>query len=97
MSTQTTGRGLRRPALVGFAVGFLMAFGATILALLFTLFERLENVLVPGAALLSPLSDEMADWHGLVNMVLAGLVNGVVYAVAFALVAAALSVIRPRP
>jgi hypothetical protein len=77
---QTTGRSIRRPALAGFAVGFVMAFVATVLALMSTLVERLEDVLVPGALLLSPLSDEMAGWNGLLNMVLAGVANGVVYA-----------------
>ncbi|MGF7473793.1 hypothetical protein WFJ45_23970, partial [Salmonella enterica subsp. enterica serovar Minnesota] len=44
------------------------------------LFETLHPWLVPGAALLAPLSDAMADWNGLLNMTLGGIANGVVYA-----------------
>ena len=88
MTTQTVGRSTRRPALLGFGVGFLMALVATMLALMFNLFERLLDILVPGALLLGPLRDAMADWNGLLNMVLVGLVNGMVYAAAFVLVAA---------
>ena len=40
--------------------------------------------------MLSPLTDRMADWNGLLNMVLAGTANGLVYAVVFVLVAALL-------
>ena len=85
---QTTGRSLHRIALVGFLVGFAMAFVVTVLALMSTLVERLEDVLVPGALLLSPLSDQMAGWNGLLNMVLAGLANGLVYAGVVVLAAA---------
>jgi hypothetical protein len=96
MSTQTVGRTTRRPALLGFVVGFAMAFVVTVLALMFTVFERLEDVLVPGAALLSPLSEAMSGWNGLLNMVLAGLANGVLYAVVFALVAAVVAGVAAR-
>lgn len=96
MSTQTVGRGIRRPAVIGFAVGFAMAFVATILALMFSAFETVTDVLVPGALLLQPLADSMAGWNGLLNLVLAGLVNGVVYAAVFALGAAALAGVRRR-
>ena len=85
-----------RPLVLGFVVGFAMAFLATVLALMFTLFERLEDVLVPGAALLRPLADAMADWNGLLNMLLVGLVNGVVYAAVLALGSAALAAVRDR-
>ena len=88
MTTRTVDRPIQRHALLGFVVGFAMAFVATVLALMFTLFEPLENVLVPGAVLLSPLSDEMSGWNGLLNMVLAGVANGVVYAAVFASVSA---------
>ena len=90
------GRELRRPALTGFVVGFVMAFVATVLALLLPLFETLHPWLVPGAALLSPFSDRMADWNGLLNMVLGGAANGLVYAVVFAAAAVALGAVR-RP
>lgn len=91
---QSTGPAIRRPALVGFVVGFVMAFVVTVLALMSTLFERLEDVLVPGALLLSPLSDEMAGWNGLLNMVLAGVANGLVYALVVVGVAAVLRLRR---
>jgi hypothetical protein len=96
MSTQTLGRSHRRPALTGFVVGFAMAFVATVLALMSTFFERVLDLLVPGAALLGPLWDAMADWNGLLNMVLVGLVNGLVYAVVVTLVAAGLAAVRNR-
>jgi len=47
-------------------------------------------VLVPASPLLRPLADRMADWNGLVNMVVAGVVNGAIYAGVFVLVAALL-------
>jgi tetrahydromethanopterin S-methyltransferase subunit F len=91
---QTTGPRTRRAALIGFAVGFVMAFVVTVLALMSTLFERLEDVLVPGALLLSPLSERMAGWNGLLNMVLAGVANGLLYALVVATVAAVLRHLR---
>ena len=81
---------LRRPAVLGFVIGFAMAFVAAVLALTMVVFENLLPWLVPGAALLAPLSDRMAGWNGLLNMVLAGAANGLVYAVLFVLVAALL-------
>ena len=89
-TTETTGRRHRRPALTGFLVGFAMAFVATFLALAFTFFERIHALLVPASVILRPLSDRMADWNGLLNMVLGGLVNGAVYAAVFTLVSAVL-------
>ena len=91
---QTTGPRTRRAALIGFIVGFVMAFVVTVLALMSTLFERLEDVLVPGALLLSPLSHRMAGWNGLLNMVLAGVANGLVYALVVGTVAAVLHLRR---
>jgi hypothetical protein len=91
MTTPAVGRG---PALVGFALGFVMTFVATVLALMLTVFESLERVLVPGAALLSPLSETMADWHGLATMVLTGIVNGLVYAVVLVAVVAVVRAVR---
>jgi hypothetical protein len=97
MSTQTAHRvGLRRPAAVGFLVGFATAFVATVLALMSPFFETLEPVLVPGALLLEPLTERMAGWNGLLNMVLGGVANGLVYAVVFAAAALALGAVR-RP
>lgn len=96
MTTQTVGRSSRRPALLGFGVGVAMAFVATMLALMFNLFERLLDILVPGALLLDPLRDSMADWNGLLNMLLVGLVNGAIYAAAFVFVAAVVAGVRGR-
>ena len=88
------GRELRRPALTGFALGFVMAFVATVLALLLPLFETLHPWLVPGAALLSPISDRMADWNGLLNMSLGGIANGSVYAAVVVVVTLAVNAVR---
>jgi len=94
VSTQTQERELRRPVLVGFAAGFVMAFVATVLALILPLFETLHPWLVPGAALLAPLSDAMAGWNGLLNMTLGGLANGAVYAAVAAVGTLALAAVR---
>ena len=94
MSSRTLHRDLRRPALTGFGVGFAMAFVATVLALMMPLFETLHPVLVPGAALLSPLSDRMADWNGLLNMTLGGIANGAIYSVVFVVVTLAVHAVR---
>jgi hypothetical protein len=77
----------RRVAVLGFVVGFLAAFVVTVLALVTVLAEVVRPVLVPAAPLLRPVADRMADWPGLVNMVLAGTVNGAIYAAVFVLVA----------
>ena len=94
MTTRTARRTPARPALLGFAVGFVLAFLVTLLALLFPLFERLEDVLVPARVLLSPWSDAAAGWNGLLTMMLAGAVNGLVYAVALVGVTAVVGVVR---
>lgn len=100
MTTHTTPReawGLRKPALTGFALGFAMAFVATVLALMFSFFEgAVHDVLVPGAWMLSGLRDVVADWNGLLSMTLVALVNGAVYAAVFALVAATTRGVRQR-
>jgi hypothetical protein len=85
---------LRRPVVIGFVTGFAMAFAATLLALVSALFEAVHPVLVPAALLLQPLADRMAGWNGLLNLVVAGTVNGAVYAVVFA--AATVLLHRPR-
>lgn len=96
MSTQTLGRGPRRPVLIGFTVGFAMAFVATVLALLLPFVEGLHPFLVPGAVLLAPLHDRMAEWNGLLNMALGGVVNGAVYAAVFLGVTLASGAVRGR-
>ena len=75
----------RRPALIGFVVGFVAAFLVTMLALVSVAFEVVHSFLVPAAPLLRPVADGMADWPGLVIMVIAGTVNGLIYAVVFVL------------
>ena len=81
MTTATRAVPLRRPVVIGFVTGFAMAFVATVLALVSTVFEAAHPVLVPAAPLLHPLADRMAGWNGLLNMVVAGTVNGAVYAI----------------
>lgn len=95
MTLQTTaGSTVRRPALIGFGIGFVMAFVVALLALVLNAVERAEDVLVPARVLLAPWSDPMASWNGLLTMVVAGAVNGLVYAAVFAVVAAAAGVVR---
>jgi hypothetical protein len=94
MTSATRAVPLRRPAVVGFVTGFASAFAATVLALVSTVFEALLPVLVPAALLLRPIADRMADWNGLLTMLLVGTLNGAVYAVAFAAVAALLRIGR---
>jgi hypothetical protein len=95
MTLQTTaGSTVRRPALAGFALGFVMTFVVTLLALMLTAVERVEDALVPARVLLTPWSDPMASWNDLLTMIVAGAVNGLVYAVVFAVVAAAAGVVR---
>ena len=94
--TQAGRRGARRPALLGFAAGFVAAFVVPTLALMSTFVETLEPVLVPGALLLEPLTDRMATWNGLLNLALAGVANGAVYALAVTAVALAAAGRRQR-
>jgi hypothetical protein len=75
----------RRPAIIGFVVGFVAAFLITMLALISVAFEVVHPYLVPAAPLLRPVADGMADWPGLVIMVVAGVVNGLIYAAVFVL------------
>lgn len=84
----------RRAAVVGFATGFVMAFVATIAALLTPVAEAIYPVLVPASPLLRPVAGAMADWNGLVNMLVAGAVNGSIYALVSG--AAAVSIARAR-
>lgn len=66
----------------GFVVGVAVTLPATFFALLSHTGEALHPYLVPSAALLGPLSDVMATWPGLLNMTIAAVVNGLVYAAA---------------
>lgn len=81
--TPSTGR----PAVLGFVIGFVAAFVVTMLALVTVVAEVVHPILVPASPLLRPIAGFMADWPGLVNMLIAGTVNGAIYAVVFVLVA----------
>lgn len=96
MKTLTRSRNYRLTALLGFVAGFAMTFAATFLALMTPLFELLHPVLVPGAALLAPLSDRMANWNGALNMTLGGIANGAVYAAVALVVVLAVDAVRRR-
>ena len=73
--------------LAAFAVGFLITVPVTFLALLWPVFETIAPVLTPGVALLRPLSSSMAQWPGGINLLLASVANGLVYALAASAVA----------
>jgi hypothetical protein len=92
--TKAGRRPVHRAALLGFAAGFVAAFVVPALALVTTFVETLEPILVPGALLLAPLTDRMAEWNGLLNLVLAGVANGAVYGLA--VIAVALAVVGRR-
>lgn len=87
-----------RPAVVsrwtfrGFVVGVLVTVPAVFLALLTPVGETLLPVLVPGAALLAPMSDTMSTWNAAVSITLTAVVNGCVYA----LVGAGLAALTSR-
>ncbi len=93
MTTPHSFPGTRRPFAVGFAVGSLMTLPVTLLALAVPAFEPLAPFLVPGAALLQPLSPVMASWPGAVNLLLGSLANGLVVG---ALAAGGALVVRRR-
>jgi hypothetical protein len=88
--------GMRRPIMVGFIVGFVIAIPATFLALLFTWAERLLPVVVPGRFLVRPLSRYAEHWNGAVNMGLVSIANGLSYAVIAAAIAGVVLVARSR-
>ena len=69
----------RRSASWGFLVGFLVTVPAALLALVSATGEALKPYLVPGAWLLQPLTDAMADWPGLLTILLTAVANGLVY------------------
>lgn len=55
-----------------------------------------STLIVPAILVLRPFAETSRDWNGLLTMVLAGIVNGAIYAAVFGLVAAALSAVRRR-
>ncbi len=70
----------KRWAFWSFVVGVAITMPATFLALLSPTGEALLPFLVPASAVLRPLADVVANWPGLVNVAIASLVNGVIYA-----------------
>lgn len=70
----------QRWALAGFIVGLAITVPATFLALLSHTGEALHPYLVPSKVLLGPLSEMMATRPGLLNMAIASVVNGAIYA-----------------
>lgn len=69
---------------------------ATLFALLSHTGEALHPYLVPSTELLGPLSDVMATWPGLINMAIAAVVNGVIYAAGAGALGAVLVILRHR-
>jgi hypothetical protein len=70
----------RRPALVGFVVGFLLPVPAAFAALLLPAAERVAPWLTPGRLLLRPFSGMFERAPGALTMLLASLANGLVVA-----------------
>jgi hypothetical protein len=70
-----------------FLVGVAITLPATFLALLVPAGEVLFPFVVPANAVLRPLADVVASWPGLVNVAIASLANGVIYAAVAAAVA----------
>ena len=86
---------MKRFTFVAFGVGFVFAFVMPMLALMFVGFEAVQRVLVPGLLLMpAELTDAMAAWPGIVNLLVAGVANGAVYAATAAMVALAARTLR---
>ena len=90
-ATPTPRRG-RRPVAAGFALGVALVIPALLVALLVPGGDTLLPFLVPGAALLRPLTSVMAAWPGALNLLLAAVLNGMVFGV----LAACLAWVRSR-
>lgn len=86
----------QRWALWGFILGVAITVPATFFALLFHAGETLHPYLVPSAELLDPLSDVIATWPGLLNMVIAAAINGVIYSVSAGALGTLLAVLARR-
>lgn len=87
---------LRRWLLWGWIIGVVITVPATFFALLSPAGETLHPFLVPSAGLLAPLSGVMANWPALVNLAIACIVNGLVYATVAAAAGAVLHSLRHR-
>jgi hypothetical protein len=80
----------------GFILGVAITVPATFLALLSHTGEVLQPYLAPGTELLGPLSDMMASSPGLMNMAIAAMVNGVIYAAGAGALGTLLAILRHR-
>lgn len=87
---------LRRWLLWGWIIGVVITVPATFFALLSPAGETLHPYLVPSAGLLAPLSGAMAEWPALVNLAIACIVNGLVYATVAGAVGAVRNHLRHR-
>jgi hypothetical protein len=87
---------LQRWALWGFIVGVAITVPATFVALLSHTGEALHPYLVPSTELLGPLSNVMATWPGLMNMSIAAVVNGVIYAAGVGALGTLLAMLKRR-
>lgn len=67
---------------LGFVLGLLVTVPAVFFALLSPVGEAVHGILTPGSLLLKPLTDVMASWPGLLNVVLVAGANGLVYGLA---------------
>ena len=84
----------RRPFVLGFVVGAAVTLPAVLVALVVPAGERLLPFLVPGAAVVRPLSSLMAAWPGAVNLLLAAVANGLLIGAAAACLAHLLARVR---
>ena len=81
---------------MGFIVGLAITVPATFFALLSPIGEALHPYLVPGTELLRPLAEGTATWPGPVNVAVAALANGVIYAIGAAVLRALMAILRHR-
>ena len=80
---------MRRAALVGAALGAAVVLPAVFLALVLVGFEPVLPLLVPGALLVRPLGDALAQAPGVLGVGLVVVANAVVYGATAAAVTAA--------
>ena len=85
-------RSLRRAALIGLVIGFVIPLPVLFFALVSPIGETLLPVLVTRSNLLRPLASAMASWPGAVNVLLTSAVNGLLFAVVFGVI----SMLIPR-
>jgi hypothetical protein len=66
-------------AFIGFLVGFLGTFLMAMLPFFLPVDVASNIFLFPARQILAPLNEAMSSWPGLINMLLAAVVNGIVY------------------